>query len=130
MGRDPDQLDVLVVDGDPDVRASFRTILRSAGHHVDVAADGPSALEKLQTTVIGVVVLDVGTAMDVGILARFAASAPQVVLVTGQAAAIDVDTVMAAAQGFGHLPKPVDPIQLRMTVAAALAVRRGEGGTR
>jgi len=129
MAAGPARLDVLVVDGDTNIRASFGTILRSAGHQVDEAADAPSALEKLQAAGFGVVVVDVATALDIGVLARFAHSAPQVVLVFGPDAEVDVDMLMAAVQAFGHLHKPVDPIRLRTTVAAALAVHRGEGGS-
>jgi two-component system response regulator HydG len=36
---------ILVVDDEPDICANLSDILRDLGFHVDVACDGPTALE-------------------------------------------------------------------------------------
>lgn len=49
---------VLIVDDDDGIRASLRMALEDQGYHVDEAADGESALERVRATSPDVVVLD------------------------------------------------------------------------
>jgi two-component sensor histidine kinase len=51
---------VLVVDDNRDGADSLAELLTFLGHHVDVAYDGPSALEKIRTDPPNVVVCDLG----------------------------------------------------------------------
>lgn len=50
---------VLIVDDNPDVLATTRTILTKHGWHVDVASNGQAALKYLETTIPDLVLLDV-----------------------------------------------------------------------
>ncbi len=49
---------VLVVDDEPAIRALVAKIVERAGLPVDVARDGAEAIEKIDTTVYSVIVLD------------------------------------------------------------------------
>jgi CheY-like chemotaxis protein len=51
---------ILVVDDDADIRSLFRTVLRTSGYEVDVAANGVAAFERLgREPRIGLVITDV-----------------------------------------------------------------------
>ncbi|MCL6503114.1 MAG: response regulator [Pirellulales bacterium] len=49
---------ILVVDDDPDIRANLADILQDMDYQVDVAADGPSALERAGAAAYDLVLLD------------------------------------------------------------------------
>ena len=49
---------VLVVDDEPAIRALVAKIVERAGHPVDTARDGAEAIQKLEETDYGVIVLD------------------------------------------------------------------------
>ena len=51
---------VLVVDDDTDAAESVASLLRSLGHFVDTALDGPTAVVRAIETVPDVVLLDIG----------------------------------------------------------------------
>jgi two-component system phosphate regulon response regulator PhoB len=54
-----DKKHVLIVDDDDDARTVVRTILTSSGFEVTDAADGESALEKIQSFIPDLIVLDI-----------------------------------------------------------------------
>jgi CheY-like chemotaxis protein len=51
-------LHILVVDDDQDTAASSAMLLRLYGHEVEVAVDGPSALQAVEANPPDVVLLD------------------------------------------------------------------------
>jgi two-component system CheB/CheR fusion protein len=55
----PRGLRVLVVEDQPDCATSMALLLRSNGHDVRVAADGPTAVREAQTLPPDVVLLDI-----------------------------------------------------------------------
>jgi CheY-like chemotaxis protein len=58
--RAPYALSILVVDDDPDAAESLDLLLTIEGHRVQVAVDGPSALEAAEISQPDVVLLDLG----------------------------------------------------------------------
>src|SRR5262245_40979048 len=59
-GREPWRLRILVVEDHPNAAASLAGFLRRAGHEVEVAADGPSAVEAARDHPPDVLLLDLG----------------------------------------------------------------------
>ena len=107
---------VLVVDDDQDSAEGLAMLCRQAGHAVDVAHDGPTAIEKAKSFRPEVVVLDIGLPGMDGIdtcreLRRMAQEPrPLVIAVTGWGLSDDYDRTLTA--GFDHhLVKPVEPQQ-------------------
>lgn len=49
---------ILIVDDDPDIRVLLRSILESSGYHCDEAWNGLDALEKTETEVYALILLD------------------------------------------------------------------------
>jgi len=121
--------DVLVVDDDDSVRASMAAVLESAGLHVVDATDGQSAMDVLEHTRVGVLVLDLLMAPRDGVwllerLARIPPSPPAVIVVSAFAL-YDRDALMARFSGLvAHaLQKPVAPAVLIDRVCATLGRR-------
>jgi DNA-binding NtrC family response regulator len=52
-------LNILLVDDEPDLRASLGQVLRDEGHAVDVVPDGETAVERLASRPFDLVVSDV-----------------------------------------------------------------------
>jgi two-component system OmpR family response regulator len=109
---------VLVVEDQAEVAASMARLLRTAGHEVEVAPDGPAAVEAVQVLCPDVVLLDLGLpTMDGWEVARRvqgqpAAKRPLLVAVTGHGA--DEDRRRSAEAGIDlHLTKPVNPVELQ-----------------
>ncbi len=101
----------VVVDDNHDARQSLRMLLAADGHSVDVAADGPSALDLLCADPADIALIDIGLpGMDGYEVARRlraspAASAMTLVAITGYGQ--DGDRQRALAAGFdAHLVKP------------------------
>ncbi|HLX89644.1 MAG TPA: response regulator [Acidimicrobiales bacterium] len=116
--------DVLIVDDDAAVRTSLVDVVRSEGYQVIEAADGFAALELLDTTSIGVVLLDIRMpGLDGFQMLRMHAGAPRVVVVSA-----DHHDAMTAPEGtdvFMFLRKPVPPPELLAVIAQALAEPNG-----
>ncbi len=122
---------ILVVDDNEDAREMLGEMLRTMGHDVELAHDGPTALEKLRTFAAEVAILDLGLpVMDGFELARqisetSARSRPRLVALTGYGREGDIARTRAA--GFDvHLVKPVN-VPLLM---AALEPASAPKGTR
>jgi PAS domain S-box-containing protein len=104
---------ILIVDDNEDARELLGEMLRTMGHDVELAADGPSALDKLKVFPAEIAILDLGLpVMDGFELAGRIADAradprPRLVALTGYGREGDVERTRAA--GFdAHLVKPVN----------------------
>jgi PAS domain S-box-containing protein len=112
---------VLVVDDNVDAAESLADIVRMVGHYVDVANDGPSAIEKVRISPPDVVLCDIGLPGMSGyeVARRLRASGvngTQLIAVSGYAQPEDVERAIEA--GFdGHLAKPCDPEQIERLLA-------------
>lgn len=111
-GEVPD-MRVLVVDDNQDAADTLATLLQVGGAHVEVAYDGPSALEAIDAFRPRVVVLDLGMpgmdGYDVARWIRHRRDLDKITLIalTGWGAQADRD--MTAEAGFNHhLTKPAD----------------------
>jgi two-component system CheB/CheR fusion protein len=119
MASDPQQdasgkLRILVVEDNPDAAASTAMLLHCWGYDVEVAGDGPSALEKARARLPHVVLLDITLpGMDGYEVARQLRSLPTsqwlwIIAISGHTAAdshtSDIDL---------HFLKPMDPVRLR-----------------
>lgn len=100
-------VDVLVVDDNATVRASFAEIAASAGYSVATAEDGIFALEVLATSSVGVIVLDVRMPRLDGIgLLEAIDDGPPVVLLT----CVPIQVLAGVRSNVQrYLQKPVDP---------------------
>jgi signal transduction histidine kinase/ActR/RegA family two-component response regulator len=114
IGAAGPKLRVLVVDDNRDVATSLAVVLRLEGHTVDLAFDGPTALDKAEAFRPEAVLLDIGMpGMDGYQVARElrnreATRRAIILAVTGYGQPEDRDCSKNA--GFdGHLAKPVDP---------------------
>ncbi len=108
----PRRLRILVVDDNPDIRATLHDLLEMQGHQVDVAEDGPQALERVLALQPHVALVDIGLpGMDGCAVARMLRQDPTVrtrlVAMTGYGQAEDRKRALDA--GFdAHVVKPVD----------------------
>jgi CheY-like chemotaxis protein len=103
---------VLVVDDNPDAADLLAEALSDAGHAVRTAADGPSALQLVETFLPDIAFLDIGLpVMDGYELASLLRRIPKLsqtplVAITGYAQ--DADRKRALVSGFDeHLAKPI-----------------------
>ncbi len=107
---------VLVVDDNADAAETLAELVRMLGYEVEVAYDGPAAVEAVRARPPAVVLCDIGLpGMDGYEVARAirALGAPdvQLVAVSGYAQPEDVNRAIDA--GFDqHVAKPLDPAQL------------------
>lgn len=115
---------ILVVDDDRSTRQLIRLQLRAAGHSVETAADGKSALERVGRRKFDLVLLDVWMpGMDgLELLARLrdAPSRPRVVVMTADDTS---ETLLRAVRGqaYRYVTKPFEPKELLDLVADVLA---------
>ena len=115
-------LRVLLVDDNLDSSDSLAMLLRLWGHRVDVAPDGPAALEAARALTPEVVLLDIGLpGMDgheVGRRLRLEAGLEQVLLVALTGYGAEEDHKLSQESGFDlHFVKPVDLDALRELLA-------------
>jgi len=111
-------IDVLVVDDEADIRATFAEILRNAGYEVAEAEDGFVALECLRSATVAVMVLDVNMpVLDGRQLLDQIDDPPPVILVTS----CDQDEVIGFQSKIPlYLQKPVRPKALLEAVEQAI----------
>jgi len=114
QGRRPWRMRVLVVEDNPELAAGLAGFLRTAGHEVEIAPDGPTAVAAAQSRPPDVMLLDLGLPqMDGYEVARRVQeqSGPKrrlLVAVTGRET--DADRWRSEEAGIDlHLTKPVDP---------------------
>jgi signal transduction histidine kinase/ActR/RegA family two-component response regulator len=115
---------VLVVEDNPDVAETLAEFLRTLGHEVRVAPDGPAALGAVDEGAPDVVLLDIGLpgidGYEVARRLRASAGGDRLFLVglTGYGQA--EDRARSSAAGFDlHLTKPIDLEVVGRLVAAA-----------
>src|SRR5712691_1642999 len=122
---------VLVVDDDPAVLSCYARLLRRAGHEVETAPGGESALTRVCSSArFDVVILDYRMPGMDGIeflrRMRCLGQAPEVILVS----AYVTDQVRESAARMGVrsiLEKPVDIDKLRSAIAAGTPLARSAG---
>jgi two-component system CheB/CheR fusion protein len=115
---------ILVVEDDPDLRELLGELLRSEGHSVTTAADGPSSLKLLAHCAPDLLLLDYnlpngpnGLDLASEIRRRTGRDIP-VVLLTGDISSV---TLGAAVQhGYTQLNKPVKRWELMQVISQAL----------
>jgi CheY-like chemotaxis protein len=121
-----DDVDVLLVEDDEDVRCSFAEILNEAGYSTAEATDTSTALELLASTNVATVVLDIYLPGRNGLwLLDQLEDLPPVVLVTAHN--YDPDVMARRAKVLLYLQKPVQPPDLLQAVARSLAAGMGFG---
>ncbi len=127
-----DQVQVLVIDDDPDARHLLRVMLEAAGAEVYAAGSANQGMEQLLTQPVDVVVCDIGMPeMDGYTLMRSIRTLddPQksaVAAVALTAYARLEDRMEAIRSGFqNHLPKPVEASEL-LAVVQSLARPRSK----
>ena len=104
-------LDVLLIDDEPDLRASLEEAVRDAGHRVTVASDGAEGLGQVTSKVFDVVICDVRLPKLDGLTlmrrVRQESPATEVILMTAFAEV--ADAVAALKEGaYDYLTKPFD----------------------
>jgi CheY-like chemotaxis protein len=109
------RLRVLVVDDNRDAAESLADLIRLLGHEVDVAHEGPSALETARARPPDVVLCDIGlpamSGYDVARALRSQGARARLVAVSGYAQPEDV--ARAAEAGFDrHVAKPPSPAEI------------------
>jgi signal transduction histidine kinase/DNA-binding response OmpR family regulator len=119
---------VLVVDDNRDAAESMAVLLRMEGHVVDVAHDGPAALEAVQALRPNAVLLDIGLpGIDGYHVAERIRSMPGgagLLLIATSGYDQDQHRNRAMRTGFDrHLVKPIDPV----TITELLAERTMAG---
>lgn len=114
---------VLVVEDNVDAAETLRMLLRIKGHVVQVANDGPAALEQVVSFTPQVMLLDLGLpGMDGTEVARRVRSMPEgerVLLVAVTGWGQDEDRQRTAAAGFdGHVTKPIAMAEIDQLLAS------------
>lgn len=114
---------VLVVDDNADAADVTCELLRTFGHEVEVAHNGPAALLAIERFQPAVAILDLGLPLMDGyelaqrILARWKAAAPRLIALSGYGQ--NEDRRRSLEVGFAvHLLKPVDIDELERQVSA------------
>lgn len=122
----PRSIQILVVDDQRDMACSLARLLEGWGHDVDVAADGPSALELALARHPEVVLMDIGLpgmdGLEVARRLREQGVAARLVALTGYGQ--EEDRLCSLACGFDHhLVKPVNLDELRELIEGAFPER-------
>ena len=123
MAADSAVRQILVVDDDRAIRHVLAELLKDAGHTVDQAGDGRTAIACLDARAYDIVLLDIGlpdvSGLDVLAHARATARPPIVIMMTADDTP---ETLLAAArrQAFRYLRKPFAPSAIVEVVADAV----------
>ncbi len=110
---------ILIVDDNADAAETLARAFRELGHVVELALDGPSALDKAGAFQPDVALIDIGLPVMNGYevaahLKRRAASAPRLFAITGYG--LETDVRRSSEAGFeAHFVKPVDLDRLART---------------
>lgn len=115
-------LRVLVVDDNFDVAQTLAVLLKSCGHKVEVAYDGPTALEAARTYRPNLILLDIGLpgmdGFEVAKTVRREMDLGNVVLVAMTGYGQDSDKQRSQEVGFDyHLLKPADFREIKQILA-------------
>lgn len=115
---------ILIVDDDRALRHVLAELLKAAGHTVDQTADGRDALNRVDSDLYDIVLLDLGlpgvNGLDVLAHARAAASPPIVIVMTADDTP---ETLLGAVrrQAYRYLRKPFAPSAIVEVVDDAIA---------
>lgn len=114
--------DILLVDDDPEVRSAVADMLRSHGHRVTEATNGPHALLELERTNVGLMVLDFAmpgmNGAEVAVQALERNPGIKLLFLTGYS---DSEAIDRAVQGRARvLKKPVSAASLHAAIEAML----------
>jgi CheY-like chemotaxis protein len=106
---------ILVVDDEPDVAAVVKDVLAMAGHEVDTALSGASALQMIQLTAYDLVFTDLGMPDMSGwdVAEKIGAARPglTVALVTGWGTSLDeADAAKRGVSAVVHKPFEIDEL--------------------
>jgi DNA-binding response OmpR family regulator len=115
---------LLVLDDDPSMQKLVATLLRRAGYRVDVVSAGNQAIEKMEATDYGALLLDLMTPTEGGltVIKHLRETKPEllkrVVLVTASP-----ESVLKGIEGdvFAIVRKPFQPDELVDTIARVLS---------
>jgi DNA-binding NtrC family response regulator len=124
---------VLIVDDEPTQRRLLDTTLSRQGFDVEIAEDGPGALERLAQTdgsPVDIVLLDlVMPEMDgLAVLERLRPEFPDLpVIVLTAKSGIDTIVGVIRAGAADFIPKPVSPERLRVSIENAMKMRALSG---
>ncbi|HUF29811.1 MAG TPA: response regulator [Gemmatimonadaceae bacterium] len=123
---------LLVVDDNEDMRLMVREVLTSAGHDVETAPDGLTALASVEVREPDLMVLDLAMPGMSGIevcraLKRNPFKARIPILMLTARSEIEHKVAGFEAGADDYLPKPFDPRELRSRVVAMLRLVRREG---
>ena len=118
---------ILIIEDDPDLADFMAITLRTAGHIVDVAADGAAAMRALRGALPDLLIVDIMLPDGVGLslcenLRRSAAAGatPLSIIVTSACDEADARPLATAVGANDFLPKPFSPYQLLLRVHALL----------
>ena len=122
------QLKVLIADDEIIIADTLGLILRQGGYECRVAYSGRAALEQSLDFKPALLISDVMmpdmNGVEVAIRVRELLPSCEILLLTGQAAAVDMmERARAAGHGFEILNKPIHPDELLRCVA--LRIERG-----
>ena len=118
---------VLIVDDEPDARALLRRLFEERGAVVSMASSADEALSMVESEPPDVLISDIGMPTEDGyaLIRRIRALAPEsggrtpAIALTAYARA--EDRVKALVAGFQHhLSKPIEPMELLVTVASLM----------
>jgi DNA-binding response OmpR family regulator len=119
---------VLIVDDEPDVLLTLRVILESEGFEACLAADGETALRRIDDDNPDLVVLDIMMPVLDGwfVLAELAGRARRPRVVVCSAKSADADRVRARELGADeYVTKPFEPEHLLTVIRGVLARSSG-----
>ena len=110
-----DNIHVLVVDDDPDIRDLLDDYLSEHGYSVAQAEDGATARQQLEKQIPSVVLLDVGLPGEDGLsIARFLREHYDIGIIIVSGAGETVDRIIGLEIGADdYVSKPFDPRELR-----------------
>jgi CheY-like chemotaxis protein/anti-sigma regulatory factor (Ser/Thr protein kinase) len=121
---------ILLVDDDRGLRHVLSSLLREAGHDVDVAGDGPEALAALEAHPFDIVLLDVGlpsmSGLDVLARARALEDKPIAIVMTADDTS---QTLLEAVrrQAYRYLRKPFPPDTIVDVITEAIRAASAAG---
>ena len=121
-GVEFENLKALIVEDNADARSSFSDLLKSLGHQVSEAADGPSGVEVIRACQPDVALIDIGLpgidGYEVARRIRADGACARTVLIAMTGYARPEHRENAHEAGFqGFMVKPIDPHQLSQLLA-------------
>ncbi|WP_455200274.1 response regulator [Kaarinaea lacus] len=110
-----ENINVLVVDDDPDIRELLNDYLSEHGYDVTQAEDGPTTRQQLEKQLPNVVLLDIGLPGEDGLsIARYLREHHDIGIIIVSGAGETVDRIVGLEIGADdYVSKPFDPRELR-----------------